>query len=400
MNYLILAGGTGTRLKDLTLNLPKPLIEIENKPAILRIINQISLFDQDAKIYVSSYFKSSEIKKFFISNPSVEVIEEPEKLGTGGAIKFFLNKQNVKDFCLLNGDTLINFDFSYLNLEWEKVKNKYNVNALVFLKKIYGDCSDYGTYSVEGTKVTKFKEKLKVRDALVSTGIYFFEAKSLKKELKKMPKKFSFEEKFLPLFIKNKSLCYRNLSKFDLFFDIGTPKKLRKVKENFLELSKRPAAFFDRDNSLVHDDGYNADLKNYLVLQDAYLIMSLLKSLGFLIFIVSNQSSINRKINSKKKVIKFNEFLIKDFKKREALITKSIFCNHTPDEKCKCRKPNTKMIEDLTKQYNLDITKSVFLGDSMTDEKLSLKCKMDFIKLGTEEDLNNVLRFVKNLNFK
>ena len=91
MNYLILAGGTGTRLKDLTLDLPKPLIEIQNKPAILRIINQISLFDQDAKIYVSSYFKSSEIKKFFISNPSVEVIEEPEKLGTGGAIKFFLN---------------------------------------------------------------------------------------------------------------------------------------------------------------------------------------------------------------------------------------------------------------------------------------------------------------------
>ena len=58
------------------------------------------------------------------------------------------------------------------------------------------------------------------------------------------------------------------------------------------------------------------------------------------------------------------------------------------------------MIDDLTKQYNLDISKSVFLGDSMADKKLSLKCKMDFIELGKEDDLKNVLRFVKNLNFK
>ena len=49
----------------------------------------------------------------------------------------------------------------------------------------------------------------------------------------KYPRKFSFEENFLPEYIRNKSLAFSELSDFDLFFDIGTPEKLEFAKKSF-----------------------------------------------------------------------------------------------------------------------------------------------------------------------
>ena len=77
---------------------------------------------------------------------------------------------------------------------------------------------------------------------------------------------------------------------------------------------------------------------------------------------VSNQSSINRKINNLE-VRKFNRFLMNDFRSKGAYITDSVFCPHTPSEKCNCRKPKTLLIDNLTKKYNL-LIENLFIGDS------------------------------------
>tara|TARA_B100001989_G_C24523109_1_gene457029 strand:- start:124 stop:1317 length:1194 start_codon:yes stop_codon:yes gene_type:complete len=395
MNYLILAGGTGTRLGSVKLNLPKPMIEISGKPAIKRIVDHILLYDDKAKIFISTFFKDADIRKYFKNNKNIILVKEPRKLGTGGAIKFFLNSFRIKDFCLLNGDTLINFDLGFHNHEWGKIKDKYSINSLVLLKKIHGDCSDYGTYQVRGRKVISFKEKQKSENSLVSTGVYYFKAESLRKLLRKYPNEFSFEEKFLPEYIKNKSLAYSQLSEFDLFFDIGTPSKLKLAQNKFISLSKRPAAFFDRDNTLIHDDGYNSDLENYLVMQDSYFYVKLFQSLGYQVFIVSNQSSINRKINSLFQVNRFIAHLMDDFKSRGAYITDSVFCPHTPEENCNCRKPKTQLVEDLAKKYNLSLEKSIFLGDSNVDENLAKNAGITFYGV---KSMINKKAFIKKLD--
>ena len=397
MNYLILAGGTGTRLGSLNFNLPKPMIDISGKPAIERIVDHIFLYDNRANIFISTFYKDKEIRKFFKDKKYVHIVKEPEKLGTGGAIKFFLDNFQIREFCLLNGDTLINFDLSFFAYEWKRVKDKYSVNSLVLLKRVKGDCSDYGTYNVEGSKVISFKEKDKISNALVSTGVYFFKASPLKKTLNKYPKKFSFEEKFLPEYIRKKSLAFSELSDFDLFFDIGTPIKLEIAQKKFLSLSKRPAAFFDRDNTLVHDDGYNADLKNYLVMQDSYLYVRLFQSLGYQVFMVSNQSSINRKINTLLEVKKFNDFLIDDFKNKGAFITDSVFCPHIPSEGCNCRKPKTLLVNNLVNKYNLVLKKSVFIGDSDADRNLAKNLGISFLGIQSKNGKKNILKHLKLL---
>ena len=397
MNYLILAGGTGTRLGPLNFNLPKPMIDISGKPAIKRIVDHILLYDEKANIFISTFHKDKEIRKFFKNHKNVNLVKEPEKLGTGGAIKFFLNNFQIREFCLLNGDTLINFDLGFYANEWQRVKNKYSVNSLVLLKKIKGDCSDYGTYDVGGSKVISFKEKENRKNSFVSTGVYYFKANSLKKIFSKYPRKFSFEENFLPEYIRNKSLAFSELSDFDLFFDIGTPEKLEFAKKGFLAYSKRPAAFFDRDNTLVHDDGYNSNIKNYLVMQNSYLYVKLFQSLGYQVFMVSNQSSINRKINNLSEVRKFNRFLMNDFRSKGAYITDSVFCPHTPSEKCNCRKPKTLLIDNLTKKYNLLIEKSFFIGDSNVDKNLAKNLGISFFNIQSINDNKKILKSLKIL---
>lgn len=397
MNYLILAGGTGTRLESLNFNLPKPMIEIAGKPAIKRIVDHILLYDNKANIYISTFYKGEEIREFFKDEKYVHIVNEPKKLGTGGAIKFFLENFQIREFCLLNGDTLINFDLGFFAYEWKRVKDNYSVNSLVLLKRVKGDCSDYGTYNVEGSKVISFREKNEISNALVSTGVYFFKSSPLKKVLNKYPKKFSFEEEFLPEYIRKKSLAYFELTDFDLFFDIGTPEKLEIAKKKFLTLSKRPGVFFDRDNTLVHDDGYNADLKNYLVMQSSYLFVKLFQSIGYQVFIVSNQSSINRKINNHRKVEKFNNLLIDDFRSKGAYITDSVFCPHMPSEKCNCRKPKTLLVDNLVNKYNLLLKKSVFVGDSNADKNLAKNSGILFFDIQSKNSKKKIFKYLKFL---
>ncbi len=132
MNYLILAGGTGTRIKSVAKNLPKPLVEIFGVPSLIRIINQIKLFDKKSKIFISCFYESDQIIKAVKDINNVICLKEPSKLGTGGAVKYFLNKSNVNDFCLLNGDTLINFDFDCLKFKWNQKKINTELNQWSF----------------------------------------------------------------------------------------------------------------------------------------------------------------------------------------------------------------------------------------------------------------------------
>ena len=200
----------------------------------------------------------------------------------------------------------------------------------------------------------------------------------------------------LPEYIRKKSLAFLSYLILIYFLTSALQQNL-KLHKKFLSLSKKLAAFFDRDNTLVHDDGYNADLKNYLVMQDSYLYVRLFQSLGYQVFMVSNQSSINRKINTLLEVKKFNDFLIDDFKSKGAFITDSVFCPHMPSEGCNCRKPKTLLVNNLVNKYNLSLKKSVFVGDSDADRNLAKNLGISFLGIQSKNSEKNILKHLKLL---
>jgi D-glycero-D-manno-heptose 1,7-bisphosphate phosphatase len=74
---------------------------------------------------------------------------------------------------------------------------------------------------------------------------------------------------------------------------------------------------------------------------------------------------------------KIHEKLKVYLKKNKTSIDKIYFCPHTPFENCECRKPNPGLIMQAINDFNIDISKSIMVGDSNTDIEAaeSVGCK-------------------------
>ena len=78
----------------------------------------------------------------------------------------------------------------------------------------------------------------------------------------------------------------------------------------------------------------------------------------------------------------FNNKLAEIFMKHGVKIEDFFYCPHTPEESCKCRKPETGLIEMAAEKYNINIKLSIVIGDNdNSDGKLASKLGIKFIKV-------------------
>ena len=138
MKGVILAGGFGKRLKPITDNCPKPMIEILDKPIIEWQIQLLAKNNIREIIICVGYLKEQIIDHIASGNRfnvKVAYTVEDEPLGTGGALKntYSLLKDEKEGFFMINGDILTNIDFKNL-----ADKNKTNTLAVVPLNSPYG----------------------------------------------------------------------------------------------------------------------------------------------------------------------------------------------------------------------------------------------------------------------
>lgn len=169
MKAVILAGGFGKRLKPITDNRPKPMIEILGKPIIEWQIRLLSKNNIREIIICVGYLKEQIINHIASGNKfnvNVAYMVEEEPLGTGGALKNTqsLLKDEKNGFFMINGDILTNLDFNALSH-----KNEFNSLAVVPLRSPFG-IVDFN----EQLYVTGFKEKPNILDKWINAGVYFF----------------------------------------------------------------------------------------------------------------------------------------------------------------------------------------------------------------------------------
>ena len=139
------------------------------------------------------------------------------------------------------------------------------------------------------------------------------------------------------------------------------------------------AIFFDRDNTLVKDNGYTWKISDFAFLLDSAEALALLNTHKIPVFIVTNQSGIARGFFTEIDMHKFNLHLSEQVMLKGGKITDIAFCPHHPDypEKnisalCDCRKPATGMLKTLSKKWEIDLKKSVMIGDQQTDVETGL----------------------------
>lgn len=129
----------------------------------------------------------------------------------------------------------------------------------------------------------------------------------------------------------------------------------------------KKAVFLDRDGTINVDVGYLSNPSGLVFIRGAKEGISLLKDKGFLVFIVTNQSGVGRGYFSLETLKAINERLLHEFNKFGIHIDGVYYCPHHPRERCKCRKPQPKIVRDITQQFRVDLEHSYFVGDKLID---------------------------------
>ena len=147
---------------------------------------------------------------------------------------------------------------------------------------------------------------------------------------------------------------------------------------------KNIAFFLDRDGVINKERrDYVKDISEFEIIDGALEAIKLIKENGFYVVIITNQSAINRGIISVEKLFSIHKFLsdklLVDYKTR---IDGIYFCPHTPEENCMCRKPKSGLFLQAAKELDIELEKSVMIGDSQKDidAAQSVGCKAVLIK--------------------
>ncbi|OIO40208.1 MAG: hypothetical protein AUJ75_00365 [Candidatus Omnitrophica bacterium CG1_02_49_10] len=192
INVLILAAGYGTRLYPITLNTPKPLLDIWGKPIIEHIISQVDRIKGLAGIYVVSNEKFySDFKKWEAGlkrRPDYRInilndgsVDESDMLGAVGDIYFAVKSEGIDtDLLVVGGDNLFKFDLAEF-VDFAKERRPYaSIGLHDFRDK--ENLSSFGIVSLAGDNVvTDFQEKPEMpKSSLVGMCLYFFPKESLR----------------------------------------------------------------------------------------------------------------------------------------------------------------------------------------------------------------------------
>ncbi len=145
---------------------------------------------------------------------------------------------------------------------------------------------------------------------------------------------------------------------------------------------RRPALFIDRDGTINVDCPYCHNLSDLHIYEDILPFIKEYQRSGFLIIIVTNQSGINRGLFSLQEFINFQTEVVNQMRERGITVNATYYCPHRPDEMCRCRKPNPGLIYEAMDDFDIDLSRSVVVGDNdKTDGGLAEKTGLKFIKI-------------------
>jgi D-glycero-D-manno-heptose 1,7-bisphosphate phosphatase len=125
------------------------------------------------------------------------------------------------------------------------------------------------------------------------------------------------------------------------------------------------AVFLDRDGTIMRDVDYCGDPKDVEVFGGATEALRMLKDRGYKLFIITNQSGIGRGYFTDEQYRAVEGEVLRQL--GNDLIDATYYCPHGPDSICGCRKPEPGLVSQAAHDYNLDLTRSFFVGDKDSD---------------------------------
>jgi NDP-sugar pyrophosphorylase family protein len=230
MKAVILAGGEGTRLRPLTLAVPKPVVPIVDRPFLRHQLEMLGAAGIEEVVFSLAY-RPEKIEAVFGDGRSVgkriRYVVEETPLGTGGAVK---NAEPHLDdvTVVLNGDVLTDVDLA----EVVRGHRDSGAAATIVLYPVPNPAA-YGLVEFDPSgRVTRFLEKpgpAQITTDTINAGIYVLQTKTL--ELMPPAVNHSIERAFFPALLARGDRVQAHVHR-GYWIDIGTPEKYLQVNRD------------------------------------------------------------------------------------------------------------------------------------------------------------------------
>lgn len=223
---IVLAGGLGTRLRPLVSDRPKPMAEINGRPFLAYLLDDLTTKGIN-RIILSVGHLHEMIRNFFgtlYKGCEVVYAVENSPLGTGGGLRLALESALSEELFVVNGDTWFPVPFELP----EEIYRRQQADMVIVLRKVE-DASRYGTIGMAPDgRIIAFREKTgSATPGLINGGVYLVKSNLFASA--KLPPRFSLETDFLEKSTSRKRLF--GVISDAPFLDIGLPETYGKAAQ-------------------------------------------------------------------------------------------------------------------------------------------------------------------------
>ncbi len=174
-DVVVLCGGRGTRLGHLTANTPKPLLPIDGTPFLLRLLLRLQE-EGFSRFILAAHYLPDPFRKFLKIHqrylPGAKLILEPQRLGTGGGLRYAIEQVSSDTFLALNGDSWVQQPLQPVLEEHERLDREFTVVA-VRASHVQGQVLKKGVWQLglDG-EIKGFETQDAVKEGWVNAGCY------------------------------------------------------------------------------------------------------------------------------------------------------------------------------------------------------------------------------------
>lgn len=403
MKVVIMAGGKGTRIASVKSDVPKPMIPIAGKPILEWQIECLRSQGLNEITIVIGYL-GNVIKEYFGDGSrfgvGISYFVEDEPLGTAGAL--FKMPELTEDFLLLCGDVILDVDFNRFidfhlsHRAWASLMvhpNGHPYDSSLLVTEVLPP-QVAGGNPVETFKVVKWMSKEDDRlyyKNRVNAGIEIISPQLLRETLAhfvprhpETPERIDLDRDVLkPNITSGKIYAYdtpeyiKDMGTPDRYYEVEADIKNGKVKARNLS-RKQKAVFLDRDGTLNKYVGFLTSAEQFELLPGAAEAVKMINQSGYLAIVVTNQPVIARGECTWEELQDIHEKMETELGKEGAFLDGIYICPHHKDKgfegerpeykfDCECRKPKGGLLLQAAKDFNIDLSQSIMIGDSEND---------------------------------
>ena len=378
---VILAGGRGTRLLEITKHTPKPMVPFHGKPFLEYLL--VYLKDQGiSECLLLLGYLSEKVTEYFGDGSkwgiSISYDITDVENDTGRRLALATPK--------IETEFLLCYCDNYCPLPLEKMAAQWRDSGLESQATIYTNYDNYtkSNLRVENGKVTVY-DKSRTESNLQGVEIGFLFAR--KSILRHFPtgENRNFEREVFP-----KLIALGQLGAFQTehrYYSVGKPERLPMTNE-FLRRTR--TLFLDRDGVLNHKAPrgcYIESWADWKWAERAKEAVARATKAGYRIILISNQAGIARGCMTTEAVESIHVQMCKELEASGGKIDEIYYCPHHWDEGCRCRKPDIGMFLQASRDHHIDVSRTVFIGDDERDGFAADNVGCGFIRIDDETSL-------------